>query len=153
LIYSGLSIQMVKMATSLIYLIRPIYLKHYVDKHYGIDYKVEFEGEPIKNKWNGMAQHLAYTVTTSTDVVVLSLFSSLENVSIYAVYNMVVSGIQMLISSLTNNFVSFFGNLLAKDEIVLLNEYFNKIEWLVHTFVIFLFGMTAVLIVDRKSVV
>lgn len=152
LIISGFSIQIVKLSTSLIYLIRPIFLKYYVDKHYDVYDNVELKGEPIKNKWNGMAQHIAYTITTSTDIVVLTLFSTLENVSIYAIYNMVVNGIQLLISSLTNNFKAFFGNLLANDENKLLMSYFTKIEWLVHTLVTYLYGMTAILIVPFVAI-
>src|SRR5699024_3836744 len=57
-----------------------------------------------------------------------------------------VSAIKMLVSSLTTGIQSFFGDLYANDEIDLLNTYFDKIEWIVHTGVIYLYGMTAVLI-------
>src|SRR5699024_6818002 len=57
-----------------------------------------------------------------------------------------VSAIKMIVSSLTTGIQSFFGNLYANNEIQLLNKYFNQIEWIVHTGVIYLYGMTAVLI-------
>src|SRR5699024_6442145 len=78
--------------------------------------------------------------------VILTLFSTLENVSVYAIYNMVVTAIKLLFSSLTTGIHSFFGNLFVNDEIVLLNKFFDKIEWIVHTVFIYLYGMTAVLI-------
>ncbi|MFL2145234.1 polysaccharide biosynthesis C-terminal domain-containing protein [Desemzia sp. FAM 24101] len=146
LITNGVSIHMVKLSTSLIFLLRPIFLNYYVKKHYNINYNVKVISEPIKQKWNGMAQHIAYTVQNSTDIVVLSIFSTLENVSVYSVYNMVVQGLRAIILSLSGSIKPFFGNLLANDEKKELTNYFTKIEWLNHTIVIFLFAMTAALI-------
>ena len=80
------------MTTSLIYLIRPIVLKVYVDKHYSINKKAVYTDEPIKQKWNGLAQHIASVVLDSTDTIVLTVFSTLANVSIYSVYYLVISG-------------------------------------------------------------
>lgn len=147
LIVNGFSIQVVKLMSGLIYLIRPMYLTYYVNKHYDIDEDIEVVGNPLPQKWYGVGQHVAYSVQNSTDIVVLTIFSSLNNVSIYSVYYMVVQGIQLVISSLTVGLQSFFGNLLANNEISLLNSYFSKMEWLIHTAVTFLYGMTAVLIV------
>lgn len=147
LISNGYSIVIVKLLGGLVFLFRPLYLKYYVNKNYDIDYNVEVIEEPLEQKWNGVAQHVASVVLNSTDTIVLTAFSSLENVSIYAVYNMVVHGIKLIVTSLVTGIQSFFGNLLANDETDLLNSYFERIEWLVHTAVTYLFGLTAVLIV------
>ena len=88
LIQLGCSIHIVKLTTSLIFLLRPTYLQRYVKKHYSIDRKITYSEEPIKQKWNGMAQHFASFVLTGTDSIVLTLFSSLSNVSVYSVYNL-----------------------------------------------------------------
>lgn len=146
LINNGFSIVVVKLCTGLIYLVRPVFLKYYVNKNYKIDYSIEVFKEPLEQKWNGVAQHIAAVVLNSTDVVILSIFSSLENVSIYSVYNLVVTGIKMLVTSLVTGIQSFFGNLLANEETELLDSYFTKIEWLMHTAVVYLFSLTATLI-------
>ncbi|WP_338487533.1 polysaccharide biosynthesis C-terminal domain-containing protein [Ruoffia tabacinasalis] len=100
----------------------------------------------LPQKWNGVAQHIAYTITNSTDIVVLTVFSTLENVSIYSVYNLVINGLKLLISSLTSSIQSFFGNLLAKEEYNTLGKFFSKIEWIIHTLVTNIFSITSVLI-------
>lgn len=146
LITQGFSIQIVKLVAGLIYLLRPLYLAYYVNKHFDLDNNVEVKGDPIPQKWGGIGQHVAYTVQNNTDITVLTLFSSLENVSIYSVYNMVVRAIRLLFTSLTSGMTPFFGDLLASEEHELLDDYFSKIEWLLHTAVTFLFGMTALLI-------
>lgn len=146
LIINGAPIQTVKLVSGLIYLIRPIYLSYYVNENYNLDYDIEVTEDPLPQKWSGMGQHIAYTIQKNTDVIVLTLLSTLENISIYSIYNMVVTAVRLLFTSLTSGITPFFGDLLANDDRDLLEDYFSKIEWLLHTTVVFLYGMTAVLI-------
>lgn len=143
----GASIQIIKFVSSLIFLIRPIILRIYIRKYYNINYNESYDSEPIKQKWNGLAQHIASIVLDSTDVIVLSVFSTLANVSIYTVYYLVISGIKQLFTSLTTGFQALIGELWAKREIEELNKTFGWFEWLIHTLTVFLFGCTGMLIV------
>lgn len=147
IIKCGASIQIVKLITSLVYLIRPIGLAIYVKRNYKIDYSLKLTEEPIKQKWNGLAQHFATVVLQNTDTVVLTFFSTLINVSIYNVYNLVLTGVQKIVSSLTSGAQSLFGNLLARGEMELLGETFDCVEWLFHVVTVLAFTMTGVLIV------
>lgn len=146
LITQGASIQIVQLGAGLVFLIRPVFLSWYVNRNFNINYDIEVKEDPLPQRWSGMGQHIAYTIQKSTDIVTLTLFSSLEYVSIYTVYNLVVEAISMLVSSLTTGMGSFFGSLLADEEMELLDKYFNRIEWIVHTGVSYLYAMTAVLI-------
>ena len=146
LITQGASIQIVKLGAGLIFLIRPLFLSYYVRQNFTIDYDIDYDEDPLPQRWHGMGQHIAYSISNSTDIVVLTLFSTLENVSVYNIHYIVINAIKMIVSSLTTGIGSFFGDLLANDEIEALNNYFDKIEWVVHTGVIYLYGMTAILI-------
>lgn len=147
LINLGAGIQIVKLTTSLIYLARPVALRLYVNKKYNINRRISYTGEPIKQKWNGVAQHVAAVVLDQTDTIVLTLFSSLSNVSIYGVYFLVVNGVKNLLISLTNGVQALLGELWAKQEIDELKNTFLWAEWAIHTGVVFVFGCTASLIV------
>ena len=144
----GASIQIVKLTTSLIFLLRPLFLVFYVKKHYSIDQKITYMEEPIKQKWNGMAQHFASYVLNGTDNIVLTMFSTLGNVSIYSVYNVVIIGVKNALLSVTNGFQSLIGEMLAKKETMKLNAFFGFVEWFLHTGTTLVFGCTGVLIVD-----
>ncbi len=152
LIRMGVSIQMVKLVTSIIYLGRPLFLRWYVNRHYAIDRKITYTEEPISQKWNGVAQHVAAVVLDGTDTIVLTIFSTLSNVSIYSVYNMVVYGIKRLFMSLTNGIQALLGELWAKKEMDTLRNTFSWFEWLMHTGVTFIFGCAGVLIVPFVAV-
>ena len=152
MIVMGGSVQLVKLATSLIYLARPLALKFYVDKWYRIDWNVQYQGEPIQQKWNGVAQHVAAVVLDGTDTIVLTVFSTLSNVSIYSVYFMVVKGVKTIFLSMTNGIQSLLGELWAKRELDELKEMFAWTEWSIHTGTTFVFSCTAALIVPFVQV-
>lgn len=144
----GASIQIVKLTTSLIFLLRPFFLVLYVKKHYAINRKITYIEEPIKQKWNGMAQHFAAYVLGGTDNIVLTFFSTLANVSIYSVYNIVIIGVKNALLSMTNGFQSLIGEMLAKKETKKLNSFFGYVEWILHTGTTLIFGCTGVLLVN-----
>ena len=152
LMRSGASVQAVKLTTSLIFMLQPILLSVIAKRRYQIDRKVKLEGEPIKQKWNGLAQHISGVVLVNTDTVVLTLLSTLENVSVYAVYHLVVNGLKQIVVSMTNGIRAMFGNMLANNETEELNRSFSRIEWLLHTLVTFLFSVTAVVILPFVQV-
>jgi len=147
LIDAGFSIQFVKFVSVIVLLIRPLYISIYVKNNYHINNALTSKTEQIDQKWNGMAQHSATVVMNSVDIIMLSLFSSLSDVSVYSVYNLVLTGIKQFISVLSNAFMSLFGDMLVKKETKLINETFDSFEWFIHTVVVFVFSLTAILIV------
>lgn len=146
------TIQMVKLATSLIYLARPLALHFYVKRHYQIDWKIKYTEEPIKQKWNGVAQHIAAVVLDGTDTIVLTVFSTLSNVSIYSVYFLVIKGVKTLFLSMTNGVQALIGELWAKQELEKLKGFFAWVEWVIHTGTTYVFSCTAALIVPFVQV-
>ena len=137
LLYWGFSIQIVKLTTSGIFLLRPILVRVYIRKNYRIHRKCTYTKDPVEQKWNGIAQHVAAIVLDSTDVVVLSVFATMKDVSVYSVYLLVVSGIKNLVLSLMGGVTALFGELWAKGEREELNRYFGSTEWLIHSLSLF----------------
>lgn len=147
LMKNGADITMVKLGSAVVFLLQPIVYCTYVKKNYNITKRVKYDKDPITNKWNGLAQHIAFIVLSNTDTVVLTLFSTLQNVSVYYVYNLVVSGVKQLILALTSGVQPLIGNMYAKKEEKALMSTFSFMEWGVHTVTTVLFSCTAILIV------
>lgn len=146
LIYAGASIQTVKLATAFIYIIRPVVIRVYIHRNFDIRRNVRYEDEPIKQKWNGVAQHISYIIINSTDTVLLTLFTSLEMVSVYSVYNMVVAAINQVISALFTSSSATMGNMYANNEIKVFSQFFRKLEVSIHAVATIAFSCTLVLI-------
>ena len=152
LMYFGASVHFVKLMTAMVYLLRPIGQTLYVKTHYHIDHKIRVEGEPIHQKWNGFSQHFASVVCQNIDVVVLTIFTTLENISIYSVYFMVTSGVEQIIMTATTGLEALFGNMLAKKEKKELLKTFCIIEWTTHSVVSIVFTIAAITIVPFIAV-
>lgn len=147
MIVNGCSIHLVKLISSLVFVMRPMALNLYVRKNYNINLKIKYAHEPIKQKWNGIAQHIATAVQEKADTIILTLLSTLESVSVYSVYFMIVNGIRGFIYAATAGMSSLIGNMLANKEFENLKRTFLKFEWTMHTISILLFSVTGILIV------
>ena len=90
---------------------------------------------------------MAAVVLDGTDTIVLTIFSTLSNVSIYSVYFLVVKGVKTLFLSITNGVQALIGELWAKQELDQLNDFFGWVEWGIHTGTTYVFACTAALIV------
>lgn len=147
LVYLGSSIHGVKLATSLVFLLKVLAVEYYIRRHYRLDRKHVGAGEPIRQKWNGVAQHISAVVLDGTDTIVLTVLSTLSNVSVYSVYYMVVSSIQSFYQSATAGVQSAAGALWAKGDAGAQNKMFEATEMALHTVTVFLFSCTGLLIV------
>ena len=150
--YIGAPIHIVKLVSSLIFVLRPVGQAVYVHKHYHLNKKLKFIEEPIKQKWNGFAQHLAAVICGNADVIILTMFSTLANVSIYSVYYNVTNGVTMLIMTAATGLEAYFGNMIAKGERKNLEHSFSRIEWLIHFAVTVVFTIAVITVVPFISV-
>lgn len=152
LIAFDFSVQVVYGMTSVIFFLQPLTIHLYIKKHYALNRKICYDVEPIKQKWNGVAQHIAAVILTGSDTVVLTLFSTLVNVSIYAVYYLPMSGAKLVIMSMISGIEALIGNLWAKQDLQELRKVFAWTEWLIHTGTTLIFTLTAILIVPFVQV-
>ena len=152
LMKSGASVHVVKLVSSLVFLIQPLFLEWYVRRYYPIDWKIVLHGEPIQQKWNGFSQHVAAVVCDNVDVVLLTMFATLRDISVYGVYYQVVNGVRQTFMTGAQGLESLFGNMLAKNEKEKLLRTFEGVEWITHSAVVVLFTSLAVLIVPFMRV-
>lgn len=152
LIVFDCSVQVVYGMTSVIFFLQPLAIHLYIKKHYALNRKIHYDVEPIKQKWNGIAQHIAAVILTGSDTVILTVFSSLVNVSIYAVYYLPMSGSRLIIMSMISGIMALIGNLWAKQDLKELRKVFAWTEWLIHTGTTLIFTLTAILIVPFVQV-
>lgn len=140
------SIQMIKLVSGLIFVLRPVLQNWYVKRKYNINLKNADNKFKLKQKWDGLAQHIASVIHGNTDVTILTIFCELKDVSVYSVYYMVVKGIKQLIQAFSNGIDSSFGDMIAKNEHENLNKKFSLYEFLYFTSATIMFASTFILI-------
>lgn len=152
MIINGATIEQVKITASLIIIIRPILLHLYVKKHYKLFRTHGTKSHHLTQKWNGIAHHISYVIVEQTDVLVLTVFSTLSSVSVYFIYYIIILGIRQLIIFASSGVQSLLGNIYAIESIEYVKKYFKYIEWMFHTVCTFLFTITGILIIPFVKV-
>ena len=147
LVKLNLSIQIVKLVSSIIFVLRPLITNIYFHKKYKIDLLEYDENYKLEQKWDGFAQHIASVIHSNTDIMVLTIFENILEVSVYAVYNLVISGLRKIVDALASGIDSLFGNMLAKEEHEKLNENFRLYQAFYYTIINTMFSMAFVLVV------
>lgn len=151
LIKFGVSIHIVKLGSAIIFIVRPILLNIYVRSKYKLISNCKADNVAIKQRWDGLGHHIAYLIRVNFSVVILTLFTSTKEVSVYSVYYMVVHSIQNLVATFSSGLEAAFGNMIAKDEGELLDKNFRLFEFFSFSLTTVLYTSTAVLILPFIS--
>jgi O-antigen/teichoic acid export membrane protein len=146
LVNLGTGIHMVKLGSSLIFILRLVGLYLYVNRNYKIIKDCPENNDAIRQRWDGLGHHIAFFLHRNTDIVVLTLFANLKEVSVYSVYFLVVSGIEKLVTSFSTGLEAAFGNIIAKGESEVLDRNFRIYELISFSLTTILFTSTAMLI-------
>ncbi len=148
----NVSIQIIKLVSSIIFVLRPLLQNYYVRKKYNMNLKDAEGNYKIKQKWDGLAQHVAAVIHSNTDITILTFFCSLTEVSVYSVYYLVVAGIRKIIEAFSSGIDASWGDMIAKNEYENLNEKFDLYEVLYFIVCTIVFASAIVLIVPFVSV-
>lgn len=146
------NIHLVKFVGLVAYITQPIVYTLYVNKHYKINKNVGEDQEALSQRWNGFSQNIAYFIHTNTDMVVLTIFSTLEEVSVYAVYFMVVNALKSLVMSISSAIAPSMGNILASKNEKLIEKKFDLYEYGIGIVTTFMFTCGVLLITPFISV-
>ena len=120
-----------KIISSLAFLVQPLLFNYYIKKYYHLDLSIPSDKNVIKHRWDGFGINLAAFFNLNTDVTVLTLFSTLANVSIYSVYSLVSNGIKSIITAISAGLIPTLGHTYAEGDEKKLNSFFNAYEFII----------------------
>lgn len=125
------NIVLVQLAISFVYVSRAIMLYFYVAKSYP-EYRFDKSTKPIlkaveKRKY-AMIHQLSGLLVMSSQTIILTLLVNLEAASIYAVYNIVFSGLVSICGNIQSAITPYLGKAYAVDEKGNVQRKFNLLE-------------------------
>lgn len=148
LIHLHCNLILVKLVSSIVFLLQPFCMWLYVKKHFSL-IPCDTKGKNVlTQKWDGVGQHIAYFLHFQTDIAVLTIFTNLSLVAVYSVYHVIISYMQDFIISFTTGMRALFGDMLAKEEQDSLYRSFQYYETMLSMIAVLLFSVTAVMIVS-----
>lgn len=146
LIHLGFSIQIVKLSSGIIFMLKPFLQGIYVSKKYKLDKHCSPDLSALKNRRDAMTHSLSNIIHNNTDLVVLSLFTDVKTVSVYTVYNLVIGGLSKLQNMFTFGTEPIFGNMWAKGELESIRKSLSVYEFFVSLFSSIVYSVTFVMI-------
>ena len=146
LVRLGASIHLVKIGSAMAYAVRPIILYYYVRRHYSIDKKAKPRKEILKQRWDGLAQHIAFFIHKNTDIAVLTVLANIKEVSVYSVYNLAIAGCSKVVNIFSSSLEPAFGNMIAKGEKETLKSRVSMCSTLTVQVAVVLFSTAAIVI-------
>ena len=112
----GINIIFIQVSFFAISLVKLVIYKLYMDKNYGwINYKSKINDEmklPDRNAY--VLIELAWTVFSSTDMILISILFSTALSSVYSLYNMIYSNLSMLLNAIYTSVIYILGQKFHK---------------------------------------
>ncbi len=116
LITLGASIHLVKASSALVFVVYPLVMGAYVKHRYKIDLNVEPNNKAVTQRWDAFWHQVGLFVMENTDVMVLTCFTNMLEVSVYSVYNSVLSGLKKVLFAFSSGLEAAFGNMFVREE-------------------------------------
>ena len=148
LVNAGCSIHIVKLGSALVFAANPLFMHFYVKKRYKLNPKATPNNQAIKQRWDALAHQVALFIHQNTDLVIITFFAGVKEVSVYTVYSLVSNGVRKFIQPFSSGIEAAFGNMMAKNEDERLKKNFNALECLVFSLSTVSFVIAALLIVS-----
>lgn len=153
LIKNNANIVLVQLGLSFVFVVRIVLLSMYVNKNYEyLDRKVPPIQSAVKKRRDAFLHQITGLITLSSQTIILSTFVGLEIASVYAVYNVVFSGLQSISSQTINAVAPFLGRIYALKKADKLIIDFNKVEFIFNMILSFIYSVAAVMIIPFISV-
>lgn len=147
LLKSGFGIHAVKLGSALAFSLNPLIINLYVVRRYKLDRKVQPNDSALKQRWDAFMQAIAYFVHNNTDIIVLTVFADMKEVSVYTVYNYIITNIRAFIVNFITGFGAAFGNMLAKGEMELARKNLKAYELIIFSLTSVVYTTAGIMIV------
>ena len=130
LIKLNVSIVFVQLGATVVYLTRVLLLTWYFKKNYGyINEKAEALMDQISQRKDAIIHEVTALVVNTSSTILVSLMLGLKSASIYSVYLLVFSGLNVICSIVSNGIYASFGDVVAKNEKQVLRNAYDIFEW------------------------
>jgi len=156
LIHFHVNVLLVKAFATFVYIIRFLVIKWYVKKYYkNADFKAPAKMDRLGQREAAFLHQVVGVISNNTDVVLLTIClgsRSLIEVSVYSIYNMVVSALNMIFNSFSDSLTAGFGEIFSKGEERALKKSFSDYEYIYMIFVFLVFICMGVLLLPFVAI-
>ena len=145
----GANIVLVRLVALSSVFLRSGILMLYVKKNYkSVDYYAKPNNKALSKRWDALILQILGTIQVGAPVVIATACCSLELVSVYTVFYMVINGINGILSIFQSGLAAAFGEVIAKDEKETLKQSFTDFEYTYHILVSVIYSITGIMLIS-----
>lgn len=152
LVYVGASMHIVKLVSAFLFIIRPLLMRWYVHKKFNLNKKAKPAKEALAQRWDGFSHHIAFMIHSNTDILLITVFAPIREVSVYTIYYMIIASVRNIVMLVSQGVDAAFGNMIARNEKDSLRENFQVVELLMFALTTILFTSAFLLIIPFVSI-
>lgn len=141
-------IVILKLVALLSIVLRTAILMIYCKRHYKyLSYKEEPNTESLDKRWDALFLQVLGAIHKGAPIILITLFlKDLKLVSIYSIFNMVMAGINGILSIFVSGLSASFGEVIAKGEVKTLQKAYREFELIYYSLITIVYGITFITI-------
>jgi hypothetical protein len=126
---------------------RSLILMGYVKKRYPlVRYNAKPDTAALNKRWAALYLQILGVIQQGTPVILATIFTSLGIVSVYSIYNMIIAGLDGILSIFISGLSSSFGDVIARKESGILEQSTEEFEVGYYMILTWAYGCAAALI-------
>lgn len=115
--FLGVNIVFLQFAYFTITILKSFFYRNYFKKNYGwLNYNIAPKTAKLKDRNAYILTEIAWTIFSSTDMIILSIFVSTQMSSVYGVYNMIFANLNVLLNSVYTGVNYVLGQTFHEDK-------------------------------------
>lgn len=128
--------------------LRSFILMIYVKRNYKyLDYKAKPNNKALDKRWDALYLQILGVVHTGAPVVILTLVNKdLKIISVYAIFNMVLTGINGILEIFKSGLSASFGDVIARGETKVLQKSYTEFEYSYYALITIVYSISFIMI-------
>ena len=144
--YLGFSVAVVRLIALLAIVVRSLILWVYCRKKFSyIRFDVEPDNSALNKRWDALYLQILGAIQSGAPTIIATFVLSLEQVSIYSIFNIVIAGIGSILAIFTSGLSSGFGDLISRCNDNVFERAFRQFEYIYYMLIAIVYSVTLVM--------
>lgn len=145
---AGCSVVTLQVALIISVIARTALLQWYVKKNFPfVDYNAKPDNSSIKDRWNVLYLDLLSNLQTCLPVMLATMFTTLQEVSVYSIYALVLTGLKSVMGIFSSGLYASFGDVIARKQLETLQKSTQEFEQAYYSIITVVYSTALMLII------
>lgn len=151
--YLNVNIVLVRAIALLSVFLRSYLLYFFVKKHYKyLNYNEVPDNKALDKRWDALYSQILGVFHTGVPIVLATIFTDLKTVSVYVIFNLVLTGVNAILSVFMSGISSSFGDLIVRKEQERFQKAYIDFEGLYYLLIAGVYAITFVMIMPFVNI-